>query len=247
MTGPVVVTGAGQGIGRAVALAFAADGARVALVARSADRLAGVAEEVRAAGGEALVVATDVGDPAAVERLAAAVDDRWGPVEVLVAVAGIAGPIAPAWELPIEEWEATLRTNVTGVFLCCRAFLPAMVEQGRGSVVVIGSMTGKRPLPRRAAYATSKAALIGLVRTLATDAGPSGVRVNLVSPGPVEGERLDRVLPERARARLLADSPLGRFTTAAEVAAGVRFLCSEAASAITGEDLNVSTGTVMHG
>jgi NAD(P)-dependent dehydrogenase (short-subunit alcohol dehydrogenase family) len=247
MTGPVVVTGASQGIGRTVALAFAADGARVALAARSAERLAAVAEEVRAAGGDPLAVATDVGDPAAVERLAASVGDRWGAAEVLVAVAGIAGPIAPAWELSVAEWEATLRTNVTGVFLCCRAFLPAMVARGRGSVVVIGSMTGKRPLPNRAAYATSKAALIGLVRTLAADAGASGVRVNLVSPGPVHGERLDRVLPEKARARLLADSPLGRFTTAGEVAAAVRFLCSEAASGITGEDLNVSTGTVMHG
>jgi NAD(P)-dependent dehydrogenase (short-subunit alcohol dehydrogenase family) len=245
--GPVIVTGAGQGIGRAVALGFAADGARVVLVARSEDRLEGVAEEVRAAGGEALVVPADVGDPAAVERLAAAATEQWGAAEALVAVAGIAGPIAPAWELPVDEWEATLRTNVTGVFLCCRAFLPAMVEQGRGSVVVIGSMTGKRPLPKRAAYATSKAALVGLVRTLAMDAGAAGVRVNLVSPGPVEGERLDRVLPEAARPRLLADSPLGRFTTAGEVAAAVRFLCSEAASGITGEDLNVSTGTVMHG
>ena len=245
--GPVVVTGAGQGIGRAIALAFAAGGARVALAARSVERLEAVAEEARAAGGEPLVVPTDVGDPAAVERLAAAVSDRWGAAEALVAVAGIAGPIAPAWELPVAGWEATLRTNVTGVFLCCRAFVPAMVEQGRGSVVVIGSMTGKRPLPERAAYATSKAALVGLVRTLARDAGASGVRVNLVSPGPVEGERLEAVLPEAARARLLADSPLGRFTTADEVAAAVRFLCSEAASAITGEDLNVSTGTVMHG
>jgi len=245
MSAPVVVTGAGQGIGRSIALAFAAGGARVALAARSVDRLERVAAEVEAAGGEALAVPTDVGDPTAVQRLAATVLGRWGAPGALVASAGVAGPIAPVWEVETEAWEATLRTNVTGVFLCCRAFLPAMMERGCGSVVVIGSMTGKRPLPQRAAYAASKTALIGLVRTVAWDA--AGVRVNLVSPGPVEGRRLDAVLPPEARRGLVGASPLRRLTTAEEVARAVRFLCSADAAAITGEDLNVSAGSVSHG
>jgi NAD(P)-dependent dehydrogenase (short-subunit alcohol dehydrogenase family) len=132
-----------------------------------------------------------------------------------------------------------------------------MVARGAGSVVVIGSMTGKRPLVGRAPYAAAKTGLIGLVRTLAWDAGPAGVRVNLVSPGPVAGERLDRVLrgqaaaraitEEQARSDFAAASPLQRFATEADVARAVRFLCSDDAAAITGEDLNVSGGTVMHG
>jgi NAD(P)-dependent dehydrogenase (short-subunit alcohol dehydrogenase family) len=253
----VVVTGAGQGIGRAVALAFARDGARVVLVARSAERLEAVAEEVRAGGAEALAVPADVGDRSAVERLAATAVERWGPPDALVAAAGTTGPTAPLWEVEPTDWDDTLRANLTGVFLTCRAFLPAMVERRAGSVVVVGSMTGKRPLPGRTPYAAAKTGLIGLVRTLAWDAGAAGVRVNLVSPGPVEGERLVRVLeaqatarsitPDQARAELAASSPLRRFATEEDVARAVRFLCSDDAAAITGEDLNVSGGTVTYG
>jgi NAD(P)-dependent dehydrogenase (short-subunit alcohol dehydrogenase family) len=246
----VVVTGAGQGLGRAIALAFGGDGARVTLAARTTERLEAVAGEVRAAGGEALAVATDVGDAAAVSRFAAIAVERWGAPDAVVAAAGIAGPAAPLWEVEVDDWEATLRSNLTGVFLTCRAFLPGMLARGSGSVVVIGSMTGKRPLPGRTPYAAAKTGLIGLVRTLAWDAGGSGVRVNLVSPGPVEGERLENVLHaqgEGARERFLAASPLRRFATPADVAGAVRFLCSDAAASITGEDLNVSGGAVMYG
>jgi NAD(P)-dependent dehydrogenase (short-subunit alcohol dehydrogenase family) len=237
----VVVTGASRGLGRAIALAFAADGARVVLVARGADALEAAARE---AGGVAF--AADVGDDDAMSRLAVIA----GTPDVVVAGAGVTGPTAPLWEVEPADWEATLRANVTGVFLTCRALLPAMVAAGRGSVVVIGSMTGKRPLPGRTPYAAAKTALIGLVRTLAWDAGPHGVRVNLVSPGPVDGERLDGVLRAQgagARERFLAASPLGRFATPDDVVAAVRFLCSDAAAAITGADVDVCAGTVMHG
>ena len=168
--------------------------------------------------------------------------------DALVLAAGIPGPTAPLWEQTPEDWDATVGANLTGVFLTCRAFLPGMIERGRGSVVAIGSMTGKRPLPGRTPYAASKTALVGLVRTLAWEAGRHGVRVNLVSPGPVEGERLDGVLAAQgpgAREAFTAASPLARFTTAGDVVAAVRFLCSDVS--ITGEDLNVSAGTVMYG
>jgi NAD(P)-dependent dehydrogenase (short-subunit alcohol dehydrogenase family) len=240
----VVVTGASRGLGREIALAFARDGARVGLVARDAARLEAVAEEVRAAGGEAIVAAADVGDPGA------GLAERLGTPDALILAAGIPGTTAPLWEIAPEDWDTTLRANLTGVYLTCRAFLPAMVARGRGSVVVIGSMTGKRPLPGRTSYAAAKTGLIGLVRTLAWDAGPFGVRVNLVSPGPIAGERLDGVLRAQgpgAEERFHAASPLARFATPDDVVSAVRFLCSDAAVSITGEDLNVSAGTVMHG
>ena len=235
----VLVTGASRGLGRAIASSFAVDGARVGLVARDAARLDAVAAET---GGVALVA--DVCDPEALAHAAA----RFGTPDALVLAAGIPGPTAPLWEISLEDWEATVAANLTGVFLTCRAFLPGMVERARGSVVVIGSMTGKRPLPGRTPYAAAKTGLIGFVRTLAWDAGPHGVRVNLVSPGPVEGERLDAVLAAQgagARQAFTTASPLARFAADADVVAAVRFLCSDVS--ITGEDLNVSAGTVMHG
>ncbi len=241
-----VVTGASRGLGKEIALSFARDGARVVLIARTPGPLEAVAEEVRAAGGEPVVAAVDVGDPAALGAVAA----QHGPADAVVTAAGITGPTAPLWEVTPEQWDETLRANLTGIYATCHAFLPAMVERGAGSVVVIGSMTGKRPLPGRTPYAASKTALIGLVRTLAWDAGRHGVRVNIVSPGPVAGERLDAVLKaqgEGAEERFLSASPLARFATAQDIARAVRFLCSDAAAAITGEDLNVSAGTVSYG
>jgi NAD(P)-dependent dehydrogenase (short-subunit alcohol dehydrogenase family) len=200
----VVVTGASRGLGRAIALGFAHDGARVVLVARSAGALETAAEAVRAAGGDPVVVVADITDPAAFDGLDEASD-------AVVAAAGIPGPTAPLWEVSPAGWEETVRANLTGVFLTCRAFLPAMVARGSGSIVVIGSMTGKRPLPGRTPYAAAKTGLIGLVRTLAWDAGPHGVRVNLVSPGPVAGNAWTASSVPRARARSRRSSPPRRW------------------------------------
>jgi NAD(P)-dependent dehydrogenase (short-subunit alcohol dehydrogenase family) len=247
-----VVTGAGRGLGRTIALRLAAGGAHVVLAARSAEALEAVRGEIAASGGRSTVVPTDVSDRAQVERLA----ELAGEVDVVVNNSGVAGPTAPLWEVSPEDWAATFAVNVTGAYLVCRALLPGMVARGAGSVVVVGSATGKSPLAGRTPYAASKAALIGLVRTLALDAGPHGVSVNLVSPGPVSGERLDRVIAaqaaaaglpvEDARERMLGRSALQRFTEGDEVAEAVAFLAGERGRGITGEDLNVSGGWVMH-
>ncbi len=252
----VVVTGASQGIGRQIAVDCAAEGADLALAARSADALEETADLVRGHGRAAQVIPTDVTDPESVDGLARAVLERWGRVDVLVNNSGIAGPSAPLWEVPPDEWDTTMAVNVTGVFWCCRALMPAMVERGAGSVVIIGSITGKRPLLNRSAYATSKAALIGLTRTLAEEAGPHGVRVNLVSPGAVAGPRIDRVFemqaeaqglsPEEIREQFLALSPLGQLVQPSDVSRMVVFLASDDAARITGADMNVTSGVVMH-
>jgi NAD(P)-dependent dehydrogenase (short-subunit alcohol dehydrogenase family) len=251
-----VVTGASQGIGRVAAARFAREGAHVVLVARSPEGLAETAAEIEADGGRALCVPTDLREPAEVDALAERVEAEVGAVDAIVAGTGIAGPTAELWTLAPEDWEETMRVNVTGTFLTCRALLPAMVERGAGSVVVIGSTTGKRPLYGRTPYAASKMALVGLVRTLAVELGPRGVRVNLISPGGVAGPRVEAVIREQARAagtsydavveEYTKATPLRRLVDPEDIAAAAVFLASDAAASITGEDLNVSGGLAMH-
>ncbi len=251
-----LVTGAGSGIGREIALRLAQEGADVALAGRSLDGMHDVADRIVALGRNALVVALDLRDAGSIDDAAATVLERFGRVDVLVNNSGVGGPSRPLAEVSVEEWEDTFRVNVTGTFLCCRAILPQMIQRGSGSIVVIGSITGKRPLVNRAPYAASKAALIGLVRTLAAEVGPDGVRVNLVSPGGVEGQRLDWVLENQAKARGLTveqvreefagGSALRRLVSPGDVADVTAFLASPMAAAVTGEDVNVAAGLVMY-
>ena len=248
----VLITGASQGIGREIALAFADTGALLVLTSRNRDNLEQTRALVAARGAQARVAPADVGDAADVQRLA----DEVGPIDTLVCNSGIAGPTAVLWEIEPEQWEETMRVNVGGVYHCCRSFLPRMIDRRSGSVVVIGSMSGKRPLHSRTPYVTGKLGLVGLVRTLALETGPFGIRVNLISPGAVAGPRIDSVIegqaaslhisPAQARERFTASSPLGRLTEPTEVAAAAVFLASPAAGAITGEDLNVSAGVVPY-
>lgn len=251
-----VVSGASQGIGRTVALHFARQGAAVVLTARSGERLEEVHQEIAAAGGESMVVPCDLTDEDQVERLASTALSAYGQFDVLVCSSGIAGPTGELWTLAVKDWDRTFAVNVGGVFLCCRALMPSMIEAGKGSVVVIGSATGKRAQHGRTPYAASKAALIGLVRSLALEAGPAGVRVNLISPGPVKGPRLDRVIKDMADSHGMSEKEmadelasatfLGRVVASQEVASAVSFLASDAAGSITGEDLNVSAGLVTY-
>ncbi|GAC1568484.1 MAG: SDR family oxidoreductase [Ktedonobacteraceae bacterium] len=251
-----VITGGGRGIGRVIAFAFARAGADLVLAARSLEALEATKTEIESLGRKVLVVLTDVRSEESVRFLAEQALGYFGHVDILVNNAGITGPTAMLWEVTPAEWEETCAVNVTGPYLCCRAFLPAMIERRAGSIIFISSMTGKRPLVGRSTYAAGKMALVGLARTLAWETGPYGIRVNVVSPGAVEGERVERVIREQARVegisleesrrRFTGNSPLGRMVPPENIAKAVLFLASDSAASITGEDLNVSAGTVMY-
>jgi NAD(P)-dependent dehydrogenase (short-subunit alcohol dehydrogenase family) len=250
-----VVTGGNRGIGRAIAVALAADGFAVAVTARDADTLADTVAAIEADGGTALAVPCDVRDEESVTTMARDVAEL-GRVHTVVANAGIAGPTAPLQEIQLAEWRNCLATDLDGVFLTFRAFVPAMIESGAGSLIAISSMTGKRPLHGRTPYAAAKMGVIGLVRTLAVELGPHGIRVNAVCPGAVAGPRIDDVIRRQAATRGITEdeallaftgaSPLARLVKANEVATACAYLASDAAASITGEDLNVSAGVVMY-
>jgi NAD(P)-dependent dehydrogenase (short-subunit alcohol dehydrogenase family) len=251
-----VITGAGQGIGRTIALAFAKEGANLVLASRSKAALEETQALVENLGCKALIVPTDIRNEENVDDLAHQALDFFGQVDILVNNSGITGPTTPLWNISLAEWEETFAVNVTGVYLCCRAFLPSMIEKRSGSIVMISSMTGKRPLFGRTPYAASKLALVGIARTLAWEVGPYGIRVNVISPGAVEGERIKRVVREMAASQginedealqqFTRNSPLGRIVPSEDIAAAAVFLASEKAASITGEDLNVSSGVVMY-
>jgi NAD(P)-dependent dehydrogenase (short-subunit alcohol dehydrogenase family) len=251
-----VITGGGQGIGRMIALTLARAGAHIVLASRSREALEATGAEIEALGRKALVVPTDFRRQESVQSLAEQVLAHFGHVDVLVNNAGVTGPTAMLWEVTPAEWEETFAVNVTGPYLCCRAFLPSMIERRAGSIIFISSMTGKRPLVGRSTYAAGKMALVGLARTLAWETGPYNIRVNVVSPGAVEGERVERVIREQARIEGISleesrrhftgNSPLGRMVPPQNIAEAVLFLASDSAASITGEDLNVSAGTVMY-
>ena len=252
----VIVTGASQGIGASIASSFASNGDHVVLAARNEESLAATAAAMAGVGGSSSTVVTDVTDPVSVTAMVETVMTRHGRIDVLVNNSGVAGPSGRLWETDIEEWKSTFEVNVFGVFLASRAVLPVMVAQRSGSVVIVGSITGKRPLFGRSPYATTKSALVGLTRTLALEAGPEGVRVNLVSPGFVAGPRIDWVIDAQANARGItpdevrrefeAESPMGRLTEPEDVARAAVFLASPDAAGMTGVDLNVNSGAVMY-
>ena len=252
----VVVTGGNRGIGEAIAMAMGEAGAKVVVSARDRASAALVVARLRERGANGMAVAADVTDETSVAKLAKAVVERFQRIDAVVANAGIAGPTRPLHEITLGEWRECLATDLDSVFLTFRAFIPLMIRQGRGSLMAISSMTGKRPLAGRTPYASAKMGVIGLCRSLAVELGPYGIRVNSVCPGAVNGPRVADVIrnqavlhgvsEESARREFTDASALKRLVEPSEVAAVCVYLASDASSAITGEDLNVSAGAVMY-
>lgn len=242
-----LITGGGTGLGAAIARSLHSADAGVVLVGRRSEPLRQVCDEL---GARARWYECDVADPESVVRLAAELGDSH--ISILINNAGVAGPVAPLVEIAVDDWDEVFDINVRGVYLMCKAFLPAMMRRGAGDVINLASVSGKRPLARRTPYCASKMAVLGLTSTLAFEVGPSGVNVNALSPGPVEGVRMDRnfrLEAERtgtgydaARETFVSRSALGRMVTEQEVGAAVVAMLSM--PGLCGADVDLSAGMV---
>jgi NAD(P)-dependent dehydrogenase (short-subunit alcohol dehydrogenase family) len=242
----VIVTGAGSGIGRATALAFAREGAAVAIADRNRSKADAVAAEATASGGRALAVQCDVSQASDCEGAVKAAETAFGALEILVNNAGI-GTTGTALTTGEADFEKLLTVNVKGTYLMSRAALAVMVPRKRGVIVNAGSIAGLRAVPDRAAYVTTKFAVVGLTKAMALDHVKDGIRVNAVCPGttltPWIDERLAEA-PDRdtGMAALVARQPMGRLGTAEEMAAAYLFLASDESSFTTGTTLVVDGG-----
>ncbi len=244
-----LVTGAGRGIGSAVAAALSDTGHRVALTSRSVDELDKTAAAI---DGETLVVPGDITDTSFVDELFGRVEHEWGPVDVLVANAG-AGVSAPVAKTTDEQWQKMLDVNLTAPFRCIRRALPSMVERSSGRIVVVASVAAKIGEPYIGAYTASKHGVLGLVRSAAAELARTGVTVNAVCPGYVDTPMTDSTVAgivaktgrteEQARDILAAKQPIGRLVTADEVAAAVLLCVQE--GAINGQGINIDGGAVQ--
>ncbi|WP_344859860.1 SDR family oxidoreductase [Amycolatopsis ultiminotia] len=242
-----LVTGAGNGLGRAIARELSDRGARVVLTGRDRGKLDRVAQECRAGTRVATV---DTADERSVAALAVELSAE--TISILVNNAGIAGPVASLTEISVDRWDEVFAVNVRGVFLMCRAFLPPMVERGSGDVINLASVSGKRPLARRTPYTASKSAVLGLTATLAHEVGPAGVSVNTLSPGPVDGPRMHRnftLEAERtgrsyaeAEADYVSRAALHRMVTEKEVALAAAAMLTM--PGLCGADIDLSAGMI---
>jgi 3-oxoacyl-[acyl-carrier protein] reductase len=240
-----LVTGASQGIGRACALELARSGAIVVLAARNEAKLAAVAAEIASSGGEATAFALDVASGESISNGARAILDRFGKVEILVNNAGITRD-GLAMRMKRADWDDVLGTNLTGAFLLTQALLPAMLRNRWGRIINVTSVVGRTGQAGQVNYASSKAGLIGFTRSLAREVASRNVTVNAVAPGYIETP-MTAVLDEKQRTAMMAQIPLGRAGSDAEIAQSVAFLASDAASYITGHVLDVNGGMFMGG
>lgn len=238
-----VVTGASRGIGRAIALALAAEGAKIAVNYASnstaADQLV---EEITADGGQAIALQADISNVDSVDALIKTVTDQWGRIDILVNNAGITRDTLLLRMKP-EDWQAVIDTNLTGVFLCTRAVSKLMLKQKSGRIINIASVAGQMGNPGQANYSAAKAGVIGFTKTVAKELASRGITVNAVAPGFIA---TDMTKDLKGGEEILKFIPLGRYGEPEEVAGLVRFLAADPAAAyITGQTINVDGGMVM--
>ena len=252
-----VVVGSGRGIGETIARTFAQEGAAVALVdlAKMKSELESIAQEISQKGGKAIAIVADCTDDSQVKKMVDETVRRWGKIDILVNSAGLRGPLVPVQDITEEEWDTVLDVNLKAVFLCCRAVLKIMLQQKSGSIVSISGTAGKEGMALRGSLCAAKWGLSGLTQTIAKEAGPSGIRANIICPGGMDEPELRDMYAERAKGlgmefsqlekSVLEQTPLRKYAKHDEVAKAALFLASSDSSHTTGESLNVSGGRLM--
>jgi NAD(P)-dependent dehydrogenase (short-subunit alcohol dehydrogenase family) len=240
----VIITGAGQGIGRVFAKAFARAGSRVVIAELNEKRAASVSEEILEAGGESLAVTTDVADPNSVNEMIEVVADDWGRIDVLINNAGIFSTLEmrPFDQIPLDEWEQVLRVNLTGPFLCARAVLPAMRKARWGRIINIASGAVRLGRPNYLHYIATKAALAGMSLSMARELGPDNITVNAILPGATFTEIERKTVTPEQKERILAMQCVPRAETPQDLVGIALFLASDASSFVTGQNINLDGG-----
>jgi len=253
-----IVVGSGRGIGETIARTFAREGAAIALVdlAKMKAELERIAQEISQNGGKAIAMVADCTDDSQVKKMVDETVRRWGKIDILVNSAGLRGPLVPVQDITEEEWDTVLDVNLKGVFLCCRAVLKVMMQQKSGSIVSISGTAGKEGMALRGSLCAAKWGLLGLTQTIAKEAGPSGIRANIICPGGMDEPELRDMYAERAKGlgmefsqlekSVLELTPLRKYAKHDEVAKAALFLASSDSSHTTGESLNVSGGRLMN-
>jgi 3-oxoacyl-[acyl-carrier protein] reductase len=240
----VIITGAGQGIGRVYAKAFAAAGACVVIAELNEEKAAAVAEQILEADQQALAVTTDVGDEASVKEMIEIVEDEWGRIDVLINNAGIFSTLEmrPFDQIPLEEWEEVLRVNLTGAFLCAKAVLPAMRRAKWGRIINIGSGAVRLGRPNYLHYIASKAALAGMSLSMARELGPDGITVNTILPGATFTEIERKTVTPEQKQRIISMQCIPRAELPEDLIGAALFLASDASAFVTGQSINLDGG-----
>lgn len=250
-----IVTGAAKGMGADITLRFAREGAAVVLAAREVARLEEHAGRIAQSvpGSRTLVAPADVVDEASVKAMVGRALDAFGRIDILVATAGLTGPVeTPLQDIKIEDWDYLLAVKLKGTFLCCKYVVPHMIARRYGKIIIFSGTAGLRGYRFRAAYSSSQWALRGLAKTLALEVGPHNITVNAICPGVVEGGRMTKIIEEKAQVRgwtpeqvheeYVREMALGRFTRPEDIADACVFLASEESRSMTGQDLVVDGG-----
>ena len=253
-----IVVGSARGIGAAIARAFAQEGASIVLVdiEEMKPKLDEVAQEINRKGGKAIAIVADATNDAQVSEMVDETVRRWSKIDILINSAGLRGPLVPVQEITEPEWDSVLAVNLKAVFLCCRAVLKVMIKQKSGSIVSISGTAGKEGMALRGALCAAKWGLLGLTQTIAKEAGPFGIRANVICPGGVDEPDLRTMYAERAKGlgmafqelekNVLEQTPLRKYASHEEIAKAALFLASSDSSHTTGEALNVSGGRLMN-